>query len=321
MNIFENGFLDEFKNAQANLAINEAAGSTGFANQGRPGQVALPIFDAAFGARGAQAALPANQAYTNATFITDLRNGEAGRLAGRLATNATYLCRMVGSTFSPCVSAGRNYTAPGPYAMNFFQVNPYAVSGLNVVDDDGWSDYHAMQVQLRRRYANWLTANVNYTLARNQRTICSRTTRRRAATGSRCATSRRSDGPAPFDVRHVLQTYGTYDLPFGRGRHYNIENGVLNAIVGGWTFGGVFTVQSGTPFRLTSGRQTVNGSDAGVVLDERSHGRGHPEAAQDPLAPDGRLAVLGRREAHRRRTAAPTRSTWRCRRRRASGVS
>ena len=75
-----------------------------------------------------------------------------------------------------------------------------------------------------------------------------------------------NDGPAPFDVRHVLQTYGTYDLPFGRGRHYNIDNGVLNAIVGGWTFGGVFTVQSGTPFRLTSGRQTVNGSDAGVVL-------------------------------------------------------
>jgi hypothetical protein len=153
VNVFENGFLAEFKNAQANLAINEAAGSTGFSNQGRPGQIALPIFDAAFGARGAATALPGAQAYTNTTFISDLRNGEAGRLAGRLATSATYLCRMVGSTFSPCVSAGRNFTAPGPYAMNFFQVNPYAVSGLTVVDDDGWSDYHAMQLQLRRRYA------------------------------------------------------------------------------------------------------------------------------------------------------------------------
>ena len=59
VNIFENGFLDEFKNARANLAINEAAGSTGFSNQGRPGQIALPIFDAAFGARGAAAVLPA----------------------------------------------------------------------------------------------------------------------------------------------------------------------------------------------------------------------------------------------------------------------
>ena len=121
-----------------------------------------------------------------------------------------------------------------------------------------------------------------------------------------------NDGPAPFDVRHVLQAYGTYDLPFGRGRRYNIENGVLNAIAGGWTFGAIFTAQSGTPFRLTSGRQTVNGSDAGVVLDERPYGRGHPEADQTSARTRRRtLAVLGGRGAHRPRTAAPTRSTWR----------
>jgi len=266
VNIFENGFLDDFKRAQTNLAINESAGSTGFANQGRPGQVETPIFDAAFGARGAATALPANQAYTNANFISDLRNGEAGRLAGRLATSATYLCRMVGSTFSPCVSAGRNFTAPGPYAMNFFQVNPYAVSGLTVVDDDGWSDYHALQLQLRRRYANWLTANVNYTLARNEGNVFADNATQ-SANWFTLRDKSRNDGPAPFDVRHVLQTYGTYDLPVGRGRHYNIDNSVLNAIAGGWTFGAIFTVQSGTPFRLTSGRQTVvSGSDGGVVI-------------------------------------------------------
>ncbi len=28
--------------------------------------------------------------------------------------------------------------------------------------------------------------------------------------------------------------------------------------VGGWTVGGILTAQSGTPFRLTSGRQTFN---------------------------------------------------------------
>ena len=112
VNIFENGFLTDFKNAQANLAINEAAGSTGFSNQVRPGQVVTPIFDAAFGARGAATALPGAQAYTNATFLSDLRNGEAGRLAGRLATNATYLCRMVGNTFS-LRERRPNFTAPG----------------------------------------------------------------------------------------------------------------------------------------------------------------------------------------------------------------
>ena len=46
----------------------------------------------------------------------------------------------------------------------------------------------------------------------------------------------------------------------------NIPNPVLNAIVGGWALGGTLTAQSGTPFRLTSGRNTFNQYDSGVVL-------------------------------------------------------
>ena len=46
VNIFENGFLNEFKNAQKNLNINQAAGVTSFANRGLPGQVDLPILTA-----------------------------------------------------------------------------------------------------------------------------------------------------------------------------------------------------------------------------------------------------------------------------------
>jgi hypothetical protein len=204
-----------------------------------------------------------NQSFTNGNFINDLRNGEAGRLAGRLATSQTYLCRMVGSTFTPC--AARNYSAPGPYASNFFMVNPFLVNGLSIVDDDGWSRYHALQLQLRRRYANWLTANVNYTLAKNTGNIYADN----STQSSNYFTLRDkslNDGPAPFDVRHVLQAFGTYDLPFGEGRRWSSDNGVINAIAGGWTFGAIFTAQSGTPFRLVSGRQTVNGSDAGVIL-------------------------------------------------------
>jgi hypothetical protein len=149
--------------------------------------------------------------------------------------------------------------------MNFFMVNPYAVNGLTVVDDDGWSKYHALQIQLRRRYANWLTANVNYTLAKNTGNVFADNSTQ-TANYLTLRDKAMNDGPAPFDVRHVLQAYGTYDLPFGRGRRFSTDNSVLDAIAGGWTFGAILTAQSGTPFRLTSGRQTVNGSDAGVVL-------------------------------------------------------
>jgi len=266
VNIFENGFLDEFKRAQQNLAINVQNGRTGFANNGLPGQQALPIFEAAFGARGGAAALPAGSGFTNTNFIQDLTQGEAGRLAGRMAGDSNYLCRMVGNTFSPCVTGNRNFTAPGPYPMNFFVLNPYAAGGnLNLVDDDGFSRYQGLQVQLRRRYLKGLALNVNYTLAKNETNIWADNATQ--SNNYRTLRDRSFDATvSPFDVRHVFQTFGTYDLPFGKGRHYNIDNSVLNAIAGGWTFGGVITAQSGTPFRLSSGRQTVNGQDAGVVL-------------------------------------------------------
>src|SRR6185369_13163925 len=92
INIFENGFLTEFKNAQKNLAINQAAGVASFQNTGRAGQVALPIFDAAFGARGSLAAIAAGSGYQSTAFITNLQNGEAGALANTLATNQNYVC-------------------------------------------------------------------------------------------------------------------------------------------------------------------------------------------------------------------------------------
>jgi hypothetical protein len=41
---------------------------------------------------------------------------------------------------------------------------------------------------------------------------------------------------------------------------------VVNGLAGGWSLGGVHTLQSGTPFRLSSGRATVNAGDSGVVL-------------------------------------------------------
>jgi hypothetical protein len=87
--------------------------------------------------------------------------------------------------------------------------------------------------------------------------------------------NRRLDyGPSTFDIRHVLQAFGTYDLPVGQGRRFSVDNSVLNGVIGGWTVGGIFRIQSGLPFKLSSGRVTVNQpipnilnqSDSGVIL-------------------------------------------------------
>jgi len=264
VNTIENGFATEFKRAQQNLAINQANGVTSFANNGLPGQSALPLFDAMFGARGSQPALSAAQGYTNGTFINNLSLGEAGRLAQSLASNVIYACRLYGSAFGPC--ATRGYNAPGPQPINFWYANPFGTGGnVNLVDDNSFTRYKALQMQLRRRYAQGVTATVNYTLGKNTADLWADNATQ-SFNYSTLRDTGRNVGPAPFDVRHVLQTFGTYDLPWGKDRKVPIENGVLNAIAGGWTIGGILTAQSGTPFRLSSGRQTLNQEDAGVVL-------------------------------------------------------
>src|SRR5262249_17872209 len=105
VNIFENGFLTEFKNAQKNLQINQAAGVQTFANRGLAGQIRLPVFEAAFGALGPAPAVSASSGFTSASFITNLTQGEAPRLANTLATNSTYMCRMFGNKIPNCATA------------------------------------------------------------------------------------------------------------------------------------------------------------------------------------------------------------------------
>src|SRR5205814_161252 len=127
VNIFENGFLPQFKQAQANLTINQANGKGAtFVNNGLAGQSPLPIFDTAFGANGTQAALPASSGYASSGFITNLQQGAAGALAGALASTSspTYYCRLVGAAFAPCAAQG--YTKNTGYPINFFTPNPYA---------------------------------------------------------------------------------------------------------------------------------------------------------------------------------------------------
>jgi hypothetical protein len=265
VNVFENGFVDEFKRAQNNLAISRAAGAgDNFANRGLPGQSPLPIFEAAFGPRGSQPALPVASGFTNGGFVTNLDQGTAGNMANSIAGNANYVCRLFGSTFAPCQRLG--YNAAGPYPINFFLANPFAgTQGAWIVDDQSFTRYHALQLQVRRRYSQGLQLTTNYTLAKSTGDIWAENSTQEV--NYRTLRDRSLDHTtAHYDVRHVFQTYGTYDLPFGQKRKWGIANPILDAVIGGWTVGGTLTAQSGTPLRLTSGRQTFNQYESGVIL-------------------------------------------------------
>ena len=232
-NIIENGFLQEFTNAQRNLAINLANGRTGFANQGLPGQVALPLFDTAFGPRGSTPAVPSASGYTNGTFVTQLQQGQAGRLANTMAGDFRYLCPMVGNALPGC--ANRGYNAPGPYPINVFQANPFAAgSAVRLMTDESTSEYDALQIQYRQRYRAGFSLTANYTFgkARTDRYLV---TADNTGDWNTLRDKSLNWGPTAYDLRHIFQAYTTYDLPFGTGRSVAIDNAILDQILGGWS--------------------------------------------------------------------------------------
>jgi Carboxypeptidase regulatory-like domain len=268
-------FLTQFKNAQTNLAVNETQGISSFANNGFAGQVPTPVFDAAFyGEANGGPGVPLSD-YGASNFITLLQSGQAGAMAGILAgVNGTvpYLCNLVGSSFVPCannVTAGTYNAAGAGYPINYFQANPYAQS-LNGAPSytvaEGYSNYNAMQVDLRQRGWHGLQFDANYTWSHTLGVATQNNWLGQGAVFS-LRNMRLSYGPTLYDLRNVVHINGTYDLPFGKGKEFANKSNVLDRIIGGWTVGTIFTFQTGAPFLLLGGNDTFNDyGDGGITL-------------------------------------------------------
>ena len=136
---------------------------------------------------------------------------------------------------------------------------------MRLLTDEASTEYDALQLQFRQRYHSGLTMTLNYTYgkARTDRYEINTTT----VMDYRTLRDKELNwGPTAYDLRHIFQTYGTYELPFGRNRRFAINNSVLDQIVGGWSTSTIVRIQTGRPFLLESGRQTLNQEDAGVIL-------------------------------------------------------
>lgn len=250
VNIFENGFLRDFINAQNNLRISQSMNrGNNFGNQGLPRQVDLPIFLAAFGGN------PRSPQFRSSTFIGDLNSGQAGLLARRLATNRLFMENLLRAGYPP----------------NFFVVNPEGTYGVWYLTNDGDSTYHALQIDLRRRFSKGLLMQANYSFSKS----LSDMNEVSAVVFQPRQTLRNpgvDKGLSPFDITHVFKANWIYELPFGPGRRWSSSFGPLNKAIEGWEFHGIVRLQSGAPFVLSSGRLTFNsnlttlGLDSGVIL-------------------------------------------------------
>src|SRR5262249_2258569 len=154
---------------------------------------------------------------------------------------------------------------------NFWQANPFSAGspqpGVQYMDSNGYSTYHALQLDLRQRSWHGVQFDVNYTWSH---TLGLATPNDWEAANPAIYTLRDlklSYGPTLYDLRHVVHASVTADLPFGKGRRWLNHGGIVNHVLGGWNIGNITTFQTGAPTRLTGGNRTFNDyGDNGIIL-------------------------------------------------------
>jgi hypothetical protein len=232
-----NGFVNEFKLAQANLKANIAAGRGNTFQYSGPGTGTspLPIFLANFNGLPASAAGDPTK-YTGANWTNTTQVAQVGQILANTGnqTQTTPVVAAASSLQSNATFRASMLAAGLP--ANFWVMNP-DVSTANLTRSIAQTKYDALQIELRRRLSGGVSVSGNYTYA-TRLTSVNDTLRRPLRLVEDNA-----------GVKHAFKANWTWDIPIGKGRPFGTGmNSWLDGIVGGWDFDGILRVQSGSQF-------------------------------------------------------------------------
>ncbi|MGH9902745.1 MAG: hypothetical protein ACRD68_13130, partial [Pyrinomonadaceae bacterium] len=261
--IFENGFLADFRRAQSNLAISTAENQRQAAAGVPAAQrvVISPAFNPALANLGSQQ-LPiisqigrrglfttATGNTLDATILNLIAEGQVGELANRyVSLRNTYL------TPGPNGTPGVNGAILGPGF--FLPANPNA-GPVDYIGNGSFSNYHALQAEVRRRLSKGFYFQANYTFSKAYTDFEGSDANFSAlldlGSGNAVEKKRQTN-----DVTHVFKANGLYDLPVGPGKMFLDYGGALGKLFGGWQVNGIYEMRTGRPLSFVSGRGTLN---------------------------------------------------------------
>jgi hypothetical protein len=160
------------------------------------------------------------------------------RDASQVATN-TFLTAQVPNPFRGLIPGTGHNNA------NFARQNllrPFTqFTGLSTWDDDGSSEYRALQTKLEKRFTHGYTVIAAYTLSKYTEQIA-RLNATDTVYEERLSTA---------DARHRLTLTGILELPFGQGRRFGTDaSGLVDGFIGGWSVQAIGTLQSGRPLEF-----------------------------------------------------------------------
>jgi hypothetical protein len=128
---------------------------------------------------------------------------------------------------------------------------PQYPNGVTSASWIGSSRYHSLQIKSERRFSKGLSYLASFTFAKLINT---------GENGYRDPLNNRNlDRGISLDSAPWRFTLApVYELPFGKGRRFDVQNRVLDAVVGGWEATGIMTLQAGFPLNPGNSIDTCN---------------------------------------------------------------
>jgi hypothetical protein len=156
-----------------------------------------------------------------------------------------------------------NTPQPGPGAIN--PRRPYYpvlsnITTINYWESAGNSEFQSLQMVFEKRYSNGLYLNANWAWSH----AMDNAPWDGGSGGGQDPYNRRADwGSSNNDVRHRLNLFATYELPFGSGKRWaGGDNPFGRYVAGGWEVDAILVLQSGLPFTVGAPAATNNGAGA-----------------------------------------------------------
>ena len=150
------------------------------------------------------------------------------------------------------------------YYPTIVKANPLVANTTSWISG-GYSNYNALEVDLRRNFVHGFQFRANYTYAKNLDNGSAWNTSVSANTPafvSYPANPSLDYGPAATDVRHLAVFNATYELPIGHGQTLlSSASPLLSRAVSGWSLSTIATLQTGFPFSPQLGYNPTGSGD------------------------------------------------------------
>jgi hypothetical protein len=232
VNLNANGFLADFLRARENCRLQGGGNlqncTDASFNPAIPGSQPLPVF----------AMLPFGAFLNNSAVTAPIINGNPADLAVVYIINGLDVNRATGAG----VNFRRNFNA-GP---------------VDLLQNGGRYRFNALQAELRRRFVDGFSFQINYTF---QKTLSDITgdTQARFDPYLDNANPNFDYARPDYDRAHTVNFNGIYELPFGKNKRWFNEGGAVDRLLGGFQFSSIVNVSSGPPLSIRdAGNGTLN---------------------------------------------------------------